>query len=624
MTRMRASTLVLGYIAAAALFGGLLVYFHLPTHFIAILVVPVFLAVMNYPRLVYVLMTLIFLLDALWVAYYTSNSFKDSQQTILLGAVSIIVITELLRWSMKKRLEVEQALRRTLQTSADIARSIPSGLLILQYDAPESFSVVDVNPAAEQLIGEGPAETRGKALDAIGPRGVFAGLKDVLLDVVRTGEPHELEWLCPANADPAPVLRIRAFLMPEERVGIAFEDVTDKKRAEGERLELEKKMQHAQKLESLGVLAGGIAHDFNNILLAILGNANLALRAFREGAAAEPCVEEIEKAARRGAELTRQMLAYSGKGRFVVKALDLTETVEEMTQLLRSSVSKRISLKLNLSPALPAIRADSAQIQQVVMNLITNAGEAFGEEDSGLVTVSTGVMECSGEYLAQSRLPQKPEPGTYVFIEVSDTGCGMSEETKAKMFEPFFTTKFSGRGLGTSAILGIVRGHGGAILVESEQERGTTVRVLFPAQEGRAGRDTKRVAKHEPPAERIEGTVLLVDDEKAVRILAARVLERLGLKVFVAADGRRGLDLFRAHADDIDCTILDLSMPNMDGIQTLRELRHIKSEARIILSSGFAEQELEGRLSEGEITAFIQKPYVVDDLEEIVRQVLRQ
>jgi len=407
-----------------------------------------------------------------------------------------------------------------------------------------------------------------------------------------------------------------------ERIAVFACNITERKRAERERSELEAQVRHAQKLESLGILAGGIAHDFNNILLAILGNADLALHDLSHVSPVRPCVEEIEKAARRAADLTRQMLAYSGKGRFEIKVLDLNEIVEEMVSLFESSMSKKGSLRTDLELGLRAIKADVAQVQQVVMNLITNASEAIGEKESGLVTLATRMLHCSQEYLSQSRLLETAPEGDYICLEVSDTGSGMDKEAKERLFDPFFTTKFSGRGLGMSAVLGIVRGHSGAIMVESEAGKGTTIRVLFPALDQPAEAAFEEATSHAASMWHGEGTILLVDDEEAVRNFGTRMLERMGFEVITASDGQEAVELFPKHAEDIVCVLLDLSMPRMDGEQTFYELRRQKGDLPIILSSGYSEHDLEERfLGEG-VAAFIQKPYQTRALAQTLRRVL--
>ena len=264
-------------------------------------------------------------------------------------------------------------------------------------------------------------------------------------------------------------------------VGVA-RDITDLRCAEEERMELNSRLLHAQKLESLGVLAGGIAHDFNNLLMVILGNLDLALLKLDDTAEVRRSIEYAVNASRRATELTNRMLAYTGKGAFALLELNLSDLVEENANMFAAAVSKKLTLELRPDRTVPPVLADVAQIQQVIMNLITNASEAIGDH-AGTIILTTGVRECDKDYLANSRLQEKPSPGRFVWLEVSDTGCGMDADTLQRLFDPFFTTKFTGRGLGMSVVLGIVRGHHGALMVNSSPRKGTVIRVLFPALE---------------------------------------------------------------------------------------------------------------------------------------------
>jgi PAS domain S-box-containing protein len=390
-------------------------------------------------------------------------------------------------------------------------------------------------------------------------------------------------------------------------------------RGEEERRKLEEKIQQTQKMESLGVLAGGIAHDFNNLLMGILGNANLALDEMPAEAPARYSLQQIEVATRRAADLTKQMLAYSGKGRFVVKALDLSVLVEEMLHMMQVSISKKAVLKLNLTERLPAIRADATQIRQIVMNLITNASEAIGDR-SGIIAITTGAMECDQEYLSTTHLNEDLKGGLFVTLEVSDTGVGMSAETQARIFDPFFTTKFTGRGLGLAAVLGIVRGHHGAIKVYSEPGRGTTFNVLFPASEDQA--ETLEGRKAGDTKWKGSGTILVADDEETIRALARRILEKAGFDVITAEHGLRAVEAFRERAEEITAVLLDMTMPHMDGEQVFRELRRIRPDVCVILSSGYNEQDATRRFSGTGLAGFIHKPYSPAELIAKIREVL--
>jgi two-component system cell cycle sensor histidine kinase/response regulator CckA len=395
-------------------------------------------------------------------------------------------------------------------------------------------------------------------------------------------------------------------------------DLTERKRAEEERARLEAQMREVQKLESLGVLAGGIAHDFNNLLMAILGNADLVLHSLSPASPARPNVEEIAQASQRAADLCRQMLAYSGKGRFVVGRYDLSEIVREMAQMLKVSVSKQASLRYSFAADLPAVEADATQIRQIVMNLITNASEAIGGA-GGVISISTGVMDCDRSYLSESHLDENLPEGRYVYLEVSDNGNGMDEETRRRIFDPFYTTKFTGRGLGLAAVLGIVRGHQGAIKVYSEPGQGTTFKVLLPAVAWEPG-DRAEIA--EPEAlPHYGGTILLIDDDQDVCRVASEMLTRLGFKVITAAHGREGLEIFKTRAGEIDCVLLDLTMPEMGGEEAFRELRRLRRDVRVILSSGYNEQDVTQRFVGKGLAGFIQKPFTMGKLQVVLSQV---
>jgi PAS domain S-box-containing protein len=413
----------------------------------------------------------------------------------------------------------------------------------------------------------------------------------------------------------------RHLVLGTNEVHVAFaRDITDRRAAVEQRLDLERRLLHAQKLESLGVLAGGIAHDFNNLLMAIQGNLELALARMSPLAPARTSVEQSLAAARKATDLTRQMLAYSGNASFDIKAVDLSQLVEENAHLLRTSISKIVSLTLDLDRALPPVKADAGQLQQVIMNLITNASEAIGDQP-GMVTLRTGTMTCDDEVLSRSRTDEIPPAGRFAFVEVSDTGCGMDGYTQDRLFEPFFSTKFVGRGLGMSAILGIVRGHKGAIFIDSTVGKGSTVRALFPEYVGpvpdaddkaadKVSTDAEARPAPPPANTRASRTILVVDDEELVRNVCRRMLEHLGWNVLEAPDGPTAVEVFRARGHEIACALVDLSMPHMDGIEVFRKLRAIRPDVKVLLSSGYAKEyrASERSLNEG-VDGFIQKPY---------------
>ncbi len=408
--------------------------------------------------------------------------------------------------------------------------------------------------------------------------------------------------------------------LPADQIHGLVQDMTELRRTEEEQHKLEQQVMQSQKLESLGVLAGGIAHDFNNLLTSILGNADLAGNELSPTNPARPYLGDIEQVARRAADLCKQMLAYSGKGRFVVQPISLNDVVREMGHLLSVSISKKVVLKYNFFADLPCVMADATQMRQVVMNLITNASEAIGAA-SGVVTLSTGVMDCDQAYLATVVDDHGTHPaGPYVYLEVSDTGCGMDSETVARIFDPFFTTKFTGRGLGLAAVLGIVRGHKGALRVYSEKGRGTTFKILLPVHE-----QTTPVAKPGQEEEwswRGTGLILLADDEDSIRSMGRRLLERAGFEVVVAADGREAIDLFVSRRAEVRLVVLDMTMPHLDGEACYRELRRVDPTIKVIMTSGYSEQEVTNRFVGKGLAGFVQKPYKASELLSAIRNAL--
>jgi PAS domain S-box-containing protein len=398
-------------------------------------------------------------------------------------------------------------------------------------------------------------------------------------------------------------------------------DVTNQKRAEAERLEMERQFQHTQKLESLGVLASGVAHDFNNLLTAILGNLDLALLTLsRNDPAAQP-IRNAMLATRYAAGLTRQLLAYAGKGSYQVSDVNLTEIVQSMAAMLRVSVGKQARLELRLAPDLPVFQADPSHIQQIVLNLILNAAESL-PSGQGTITVRTDVCDCDEALLKRNRINNQAPPGRYLLLEVADTGCGMDERTQRRMFDPFFTTKAAGRGLGMSAILGIVRRHHGAIIVDSAPGCGTTITVLFPPSPVERDSNADRDQESLPPVP--STTVLVVDDEADVRDVTARLLTHLGFRVIVVADGASALQALQNQSSEIACVLLDANLAGMDAPTTLRELRALAPHIPVVVSSGYSQHEVLQRFAGQTIEGFIQKPYQMSELYGVLQHALRQ
>ena len=390
-------------------------------------------------------------------------------------------------------------------------------------------------------------------------------------------------------------------------------DIDDQKRSA-------ESMREAQKLESIGLLAGGVAHDFNNLLTGILGNASLVLEMVPVGDAVHPLLENVVVASERAADLTQQLLAYSGRGRYFVEPVDLSQLVREIGTLIQSSIPKKVSVRLNLADDLPYAEVDPTQIRQLVMNLVINGAEAIGEDRVGIVTVSTFFQPVDEVYLASVEFSLNGiGPGDYIAVRVADDGCGMDESVRQHIFDPFFTTKFTGRGLGLAAALGIVRGHHGAIRIQSAPGRGSVFEVLIPS----TGAGNAREPKKEDPSSnelRGEGAILVIDDEEIVRKSAKSALERYGYEVLLANDGLEGVRAFSKYRRRTKAVLLDMMMPVMGGEEALQELRAISPLTPVIGSSGYSEALAMRYFGDKGLAGFLQKPYTPQALAEYVQR----
>ncbi len=404
-----------------------------------------------------------------------------------------------------------------------------------------------------------------------------------------------------------------------DHICVIFEDITERKAVEEQRINLDRQLQQTQKLESLGVLAGGIAHDFNNILMVITGNADLALMDIPEQSPAGSKIENIKKASFRAADLCKQMLAYSGKGRFLVVPINLSDLINDMKNMLEISVSKKVSLRYYLSKDLPSINADVAQIQQIILNLVINSSEAL-DEKKGNIVISTSEIEYDSQDDSATLSYGEIKDVSCVCLDITDDGCGMDKETVDKIFDPFYTTKFTGRGLGLAAVQGIVRGHNGAIKIFSELDKGTTFKIFFPAI-GKTAVDFRPIAE-DNPGWTGSGIVLIADDEESVCNICKQMLEKWGFEVLIASNGKEALNVFREHSDIISLVLLDVTMPEMNGDEVLREIRLINPDIPVIMSSGYDEQEVVSRFEDNNLSGFVQKPYQSDMLRNAIRKAM--
>jgi two-component system, cell cycle sensor histidine kinase and response regulator CckA len=385
-------------------------------------------------------------------------------------------------------------------------------------------------------------------------------------------------------------------------------DITELRRTQEQALE-------AQKLESLGVLARGVAHDFNNLLGSILSNSELVLADLGGASPAREGIEEIQTVAVRASEIVRELMIYAGQENPIFEPLDLSELVGEMLELLKISVSKRASLKIDLAKEVPAVRANAAQMRQVVMNLITNASEALGDSE-GIISVTVAPAN-SGSDSIESDLPRE----SYLRLEVRDTGCGMTEEIQAKIFDPFFTTKFAGRGLGLAAVQGVVRGHGGTINVVSAPGQGSRFEILLRCNSEPAERRRRTSPALADDAERLAATVFVVEDEDTLRHAVCKMLRRDGVTVIEAANGKTGVDMFRARASEIDVVLLDMTLPGMSGQEVLGEMRSIQPGVKVIVTSAYSQGWARTVIGGQDPWLYIRKPYRFNELIDLLRKV---
>ena len=516
---------------------------------------------------------------------------------------------------------VERLIRERRETRAELEareaqyRGVLESLkeVVFQLDAKGRWHYL--NGTWTELTGFTVEETLGRPFHQFMSQEDRPALLRRFREITATkGQTGILEARCLTKSGGTKWVKVHARALQGERRTISgtLTDISEQKRNETALLQ-------AQKLESLGVLAGGIAHDFNNLLVAIMGNADLAMQRLHEPERAQHHMRQVSAAIERASELCRQLLAYSGKGRFTIETLDLNALVREMARLLRVSIGKGVTLDYHLAEALPTIEADPSQIRQAVMNLVINASEAIGDRE-GRIRIETGVGRMEADSKFCSYLSHDLEEGACVYLRVQDTGCGMDEETLKRIFDPFFTTKFTGRGLGLAAILGIVRSHKGSLLVDSRLDEGTTFCLQFPAVAGPATIQASADAVEGPL--RSQGLVLLVDDEPTVRMIMSEALEVMGFTVMEAPHGQAGVEAFQARPDEFVAVLLDLTMPVMGGEEAFERIQRIRPGIPTVLMSGYSEQEVMHTMNHPGLAGFLQKPFKLVELSRLLQRVL--
>ncbi len=480
-------------------------------------------------------------------------------------------------------------------------------------------TILTWNTAAEKMFGYTPAEAIGATMAFLLPPDRLNEEAEILELIARGERVEHFETV--RLTKKGELINVSLTISPVRDATGKISAASHVARNITERKRIDQHLQHTQKLESLGVLAGGVAHDFNNLLTGILANTSLALEILPDGDPTRSILRDVVSAGEQASHLTRQLLAYAGKGQFVVEPLNVSVLVREISKLIRISVSRNVQLRLELRDELPLVEADASQIRQLVMNLILNGAEAIGEEENGTVLVTTGVQVIDAHYLlAVAEPPPGMRIGTYISLEVHDTGCGMDSVTLARIFDPFYTTKFTGRGLGLAAVQGIVRGHNGMLNVYSHPGKGTSFKVLFPAVEGAVAIP---IAGPGPHVSRQDQLILVIDDEEMIRRTVKTTLEYFGYSVVLAKDGKEGLELFRVLGDKVSAVLLDLTMPVMNGEETFACLRMIDPQVKVILSSGYNEVETTLRFTGKGLACFLQKPYSAMTLIETISSQLR-
>lgn len=522
------------------------------------------------------------------------------------------------------RLDIrERQLQKAKSKSDEIARRFqnlehhsPDGVFWIKALSDRDYVFEDVNPAWERINSVQKADIRGRSPKEVLPPDEAEKAVAHFHQCITTGKPSTIQVaLLKGESQQTMEMQLIPLVDDSGRIErmVGFcRDITDEKASE-------EAIRQSQKLKSLGILAGGIAHDFNNLLTAILGNLNLAQVKIGASSPAGGFLENIERTIVKASDLTRQLLAYSGRGHFIVKPLDLSSVVHEMTHLLEVSIPKKILLEYRFAEHLPPIEADYAQIQQIVMNLVTNASDAIGERE-GFISITTRCAEITEKFISATFPDQAIEPGLFVILEVSDNGCGMSRKVLDHIFDPFFTTKSTGKGLGLSAMLGILRGHRAGLKIYSEVDRGTVFKLFFPA-----AKDAVLPTNYVSPSTlmQAEGTILVVDDEPDIRETACLALESMGFTVLTAADGREAVSVFQDYQDEIRAVLMDLTMPHMDGKEAFERIRAIDSKACVILSSGYSEQDIRHAFTGEGPAGFIQKPYHLKDMQSILMDCLQ-
>lgn len=525
---------------------------------------------------------------------------KIAEQAIKLGVQNYFIKNSLSQDFLSRH--IQQAIdhltaldrrQASERQSTTILQSSVDGLIVVGTDGLIRFT----NPAAEHLLLQSAEELLSSPFEYP----LVPGLTSEITIA------HD-------NSSSTPVeMRVVPIEWENEPAYLtSLRNLTERRKAEEERQRHETERQHAQKLESLGVLAGGIAHDFNNLLMAIVARAGLALRSLPSDSPTRTHLDIIEKSGLRGGELANQMLTFAGQTQLVFQPINLKQFLQDSQSFLRSTVSKRITLTCQLADELPAIYGDRSQLRQLLMNVVTNAAEAIGEQD-GMISMTTRSLDASTQDFSAYHIIGDLPTSSCVSLNIQDTGHGIPPELIPKIFDPFFSTKFPGRGLGLATLLGLARGHGAAIAVRSQVGRGTEFWFMFPRSQQSTLHQSPSITLPVPLSSNPAPTkILIVDDEEDVRTTCSLILHEIGFDALVAQDGKSGAHIFEQHQDQIALVFLDLTMPHVDGAKLAKKIRERDQTVPILVSSGYTEEEAMKHFAQSKVNAFIQKPFQVE------------
>jgi two-component system cell cycle sensor histidine kinase/response regulator CckA len=520
------------------------------------------------------------------------------------------------QYTVNKRKAADDALRESQEKYRTILESIEEGCFETDIDGNLTFFS---NPFLKTL-GYSRDELRGRNTSRYTSPDTAEKMNRITERLNETGKPENVADYDVIRKDGSNISLELSVSLLKDQDGLPMgyrgilRDVSERKKTEEEKHKLETQLQQAQKMESIGTLAGGIAHDFNNILMGIQGNASLMLLKIDSEHPNHEKIKNIEKYVQNGTALTKQLLGFARRGKYLIKATDLNEIIDKSSSLF-ARTKKEIRIHTDLYEDLWTAEVDRGQIDQVLLNLYVNAWQAMS--NGGDLYLQTENVILDRSYVK----PYKVEPGRYAKISVSDTGVGIDKETQERIFEPFFTTKEMGRGtgLGLASVYGIIKSHGGYINVYSEKERGTVFTIYLPAS-------AKEVLIDEEgsPAMLIKGTgtILLIDDEKMILDVGLELLEELGYTVLSAMSGQEAIDVFQKDQDNIDLVIMDMIMPGMGGGETFDRLKEINPEVKVLLSSGYSINGQATKIIRRGCDGFIQKPFNMNQLAEKIQKIL--